>query len=335
MNLVQSLREQLQNTQKGKIKIVFPEGECMRILSAVATTKDFDFLDAIVVGNRSKIQQLATEAKLDLNGVQIIDPQTFERLDFYAEVFSKRLKLPVGIVKALFRNVNNFAAAMVGLDDADTLISGAITTTGEVLTSNKLLLGRDPDVNTVSALVIVEDSKYKGPDGDVLALSDPAINIDPSAEELADIAISAAKTSKRILNWTPRTAFLSFSTMGSACHPDVEKVSKAVKIAQSKNSSFIFDGEMQLDAELSPRVAKTKVNRESDVAGKANVLIFPDLNAGNIAIKLCQELAGAKVYCSFIQGFRKTICDLSRGCTTENVVEMIILMAADIFNRRS
>jgi len=208
------------------------------------------------------------------------------------------------------------------------MVAGAVNTTANVIRAASLVIGLQEGVTTPSSFFLMEVPNCSYGEEGCFLFADCALNIDPTPRQLAEIAIATARSAKALLGWEPRVAMLSFSTKGSATHPLVDKVVEAVKIAHELDPSVKVDGELQADAALVPQVAQRKVKGESPVAGRANILIFPDLDAGNIAYKLVQWLAGAKAYGPILQGFRKPCSDLSRGATVEDIVGTIAIVSA-------
>ena len=221
----------------------------------------------------------------------------------------------------------NFGFMMTVAGDADAVVAGASHTSGEVIATANLILGLSPGISIPSSflLIVIPECKY-GENG-ALIFSDASVNPDPAAECLADIAAASALSAKTILGWEPRVAMLSFSTKGSASDAVVAKIVKATAIARARFPDLLVDGELQADAALDPEVASRKVPGGSSVAGKANVLIFPELNASNIAYKLVERLAGAHAYGPILQGFSRPVSDLSRGATVKDIVGTMTLLA--------
>jgi phosphate acetyltransferase len=212
-------------------------------------------------------------------------------------------------------------------DRADALVAGTRCSTGEVVATAQLILGLADGIATPSSVLIMDIPGYAGPEGSLLAFADCAVVPAPSAAELADIAVATADTVKRLLGWEPRVALLSFSTKGSAEDPSVVRVREAVEQIRAQVSSLTVDGELQVDAALDPGVAAKKAAGANAVAGRANTLIFPDLNAGNIGYKLVQRLAGAGAYGPLLQGFARPVSDLSRGAGVDDIVAATIMVA--------
>jgi phosphate acetyltransferase len=214
-----------------------------------------------------------------------------------------------------------YGAQMVNMGDADAMVAGAVAATANVIQAAGLCIGYADGISTPSSYFLMVM-----PDEQVLLFSDCAVNIQPNAAELADIAAASAKTAEALFSDAPKVAMLSFSTKGSASHEDTDKVSEATRLAQEKLPDMAIDGELQVDSAIVPRVAKKKA-ADSAVAGQANVLIFPDLDAGNIAYKLTQYLGGAKAIGPILQGFAKPVSDLSRGSSVENIVAVTAITA--------
>jgi phosphate acetyltransferase len=209
---------------------------------------------------------------------------------------------------------------MVRQSDADAMVAGLAHATEDVIMASELIIGMQEGASTPSSFSLMEIPGYVGAEGNLLIFADAAVNPDPTPQQLADIAIATARSAKELLGWEPRVAMLSFSTKGSAMHPLVDKVIDAVKIIRERELTLLVDGELQADAAIVPEVASKKIKETSSVAGKANILIFPDLGAGNISYKLVQRLAKATAYGPVLQGFAKPVSDLSRGATLEDII---------------
>lgn len=315
--------------KSNKKTIVLPEGTEDRTLVAVQEIQKQGFAYPVLIGNEDEINEKAKSLDVDLNGVRIIDPDKSDRLEAYVEAFYElRKKKGMTMEKAdkIVRDPLYFATMMVKLDDADGMVSGAVHTTGDLLRPGLQIIKTAPGVSCVSSffIMLVPGSKY-GEDG-LLLFSDCAVNPNPNEDQLAAIAIATAETAKNLCKMEPRVAMLSFSTMGSADGELVQKVRKATEIAKELRPDLNIDGELQLDAAIVESVAAQKAPN-SKVAGKANVLIFPDLQSGNIGYKLVQRFAGAEAIGPMCQGFAKPINDLSRGCNSEDIVNVVVLTA--------
>lgn len=323
--------EKLKNGLTGQqVRVVFPEGTEPRILAAVEKTMAHGFLKPILLGAETAVQKAARENGIDLTGAEIIDPAASDLLERYIEICCKDLKIPsAAIAKVFLSKPNNFGAMMLRTGAADTFISGSVTATSEVIAANKLIVGFAEDHSLVSGLMLLDIPARQGGEQRILAVADPAINIAPTPEDLADIAIASAATTQALMGYEPRVAMLSFSTHGSGAHPKVDAVVQATKLVKSRAPELKVDGELQADAAIVPAVAQVKIpDGPGDVAGRANVLIFPELNASNIGVKLIQWIGGADAYGIVVQGLKKPLCDLSRGATIEDIIGMITIMAA-------
>lgn len=328
MELIDKLDYRLKQGQK--IKIVFPEGNELRILQGVSMANKKGFLEAYVIGNAETMDVLVKENELDMEGVHFIDIITTKLIDKYADNVTRIANFPSPMVaKALLKNPNNLAAAMLRLDDYDALLSGVISATSEVVTGCKMILGMEEGYKLTSGLMIADCPHFKREGSSIVIMSDPSDNIDPTAEEMAEIAIVTAKNAEKITGCQSKVAMLSFSTYGSAKAPEAEKVIKATKIVREKEPDILVDGELQLDAAVNPTVARMKLkDRVSEVAGWANVLIYPDLNAGNIGIKIMVNFGDAISLGVVIQGFKKPVADMSRGSNSEEIRDMISVLAS-------
>jgi len=325
MKLSQLIREKAKKNPK---IIVLPEGEEPRMIKAAETIINEGFASLILLGREESIKSKARELGIDLpNKIKIINPKDSEKLKEYAESYYQiRKNKGVSLDEAyqLLENPLYFGALMVYHDDADGLVAGSINATGDVFRPALQTIKTAPGINIVSSsfVMVVPDCPY-GEKG-IIVFADCALNPEPNAEQLADVAIASAATGKALIGFEPKVAMLSFSTKGSAKHPLVEKVIEATKIAKEKKPELLIDGELQADAALIPSIGERKAPN-SKIAGKANVLIFPDLNSGNIAYKLIERLAKAEAIGPISQGMRKPVNDLSRGCSAEDIVNVVAI----------
>lgn len=333
MKISQLIREKAKKNPK---IIVLPEGEEPRMIKAAETIINEGFASLILLGREENINSKARELEIDLsNKIKIINPKDSEKLKEYAESYYQiRKNKGISLDEAcqLLEDPLYFGALMVYHDDADGLVAGSINATGDVFRPALQTIKTAPGINIVSSsfVMVVPDCPY-GEKG-IIVFADCALNPKPNAEQLADVAIASAATGKALVGFEPKVAMLSFSTKGSAKHPLVEKVIEAVKIAKEKKPELLIDGELQADAALIPSIGERKAPN-SKIAGKANVLIFPDLNSGNIAYKLIERLAKAEAIGPISQGMRKPVNDLSRGCSAEdivNVVAITVLQAGEV-----
>ena len=327
MGFIDSIK---QRAKADKKTIVLPETADMRTLQAAHKILDEDIANIILIGDKTDIVKRAKEKELDLNKARFVDPYDCPKLNDYVallvELRKKKGLTPEEAKELLLTNLLYFGCIMVKAGDADGMVAGAVNSSANVLRAALQILKTAQDTKLVSAffLVVVPDCDM-GANGTFI-FSDAGLNQFPNAEELAAIAESSAKSFRLLVDEEPIVAMLSHSTKGSAKHPNVDKVVEATKIVNRECPDLKCDGELQSDAAIVPEVAASKAPG-SKVAGKANVLIFPDLDAGNIGYKLVQRLAKADAYGPITQGIAKPVNDLSRGCSADDIVGVVAITA--------
>jgi len=321
------LQSMIKKAKADKKTIVLPETEDMRTLKAVHEVLKQDIANIVLIGDRKQIEK--DSANLDISKAKIVDVNNFEKFEQYAQTLFELRKhkgMTLEKAKETLQNKIYLGIMMVKMNDADGLVAGAIHSTGATLLPALQIIKTTKDVKRVSAFFImcVPNCTY-GSNG-TFAFGDCGLNENPNAEELSEIAISTANSFKSLTGKQPKVAMLSYSSYGSANSPLTEKVVEATKLAKAKAPTMAIDGELQLDAAIDLKTA-TKKAPGSKVAGSANVLIFPDLNAGNIGYKLTERLARAKAYGPLLSGIAKPVNDLSRGCSADDIVGVIAITA--------
>ena len=310
--------------------IVLPEGTEPRTVQASAKLLKEGVARVTLLGNPDEVRKVAAETGTDLTGVAIIDPATSEKSAAYADLLYELRKAkgmtPEQATELVTKNPLYYGAVMLKAGDADGMVAGAINSTGNVLRPALQIIKTAPGIKVVSSCFIMELPDPKWGDNGVMIFGDCAVIPNPTAEELAAIAIASAASGKQLVDINPRVAMLSFSTKGSAKHENVTKVQEATKLAHELAPDLQLDGELQADAALVESVGQLK-SPGSTVAGHANVLVFPDLQAGNIGYKLVQRLAGAEAIGPIIQGLAKPVSDLSRGCSVDDIVSVVSITA--------
>ena len=331
MSFIDNIKERA----KKEIKtIVLPEATDIRILQAVDKIGKEAFAKVVLVGNEEEILELANSNGLDISKANIVNPEKSDKTELYANSLYELRKakgLTIEEARKLVLSPVYYGMMMIKLGEADGLVSGAAHSTADTLRPALQILKTAPGTKLVSsmAIMVVPNCEY-GENG-VFMFGDCGLNQNPNSEELAEIAISSAKSFKQLVGAEPRIAMLSYSTYGSAKADEVTKVQEATKIAKEKAPELLLDGEMQFDAAIIPSVGKFKAPG-SNVAGTANTIIFPDLNSGNIGYKLVERLAKAEAYGPICQGIAKPVNDLSRGCKSDDIVGVVAITAVQAQN---
>lgn len=327
MNFIQQVKAKAKQNNR---TIVLAEGTEERTVKAAGIITAEGFAKIILLGNVDEVQAVAKKVDANLTGVEIIDPNTSPDFEDYANTYYEMRKSK-GLSKedaaALMKNILYFGCMIVSKGKAQGMVAGAMNTTGDVLRASLQIIRTAPGISVVSGAFIMVSPKTEYGENGMLIFADCAVNPNPTAEQLAEIAIASAQTAKDLAGFAdPKVAMLSFSTKGSASHELVEKVAKATQIAKEKAPQLKIDGELQADAAIVAKVGASKAPG-SIVAGQANILVFPDLQAGNIGYKLAQRFGDVEAIGPVLQGMAKPVNDLSRGCSVDDIVNTTALTA--------
>ena len=331
MGFIDVIKEKARADKK---TIVLPESEDRRVLEATATILKEGLANVVLIGNEEQIKKDA--ADLDIAGAIIVDPATSDKTQAYIDKLVE-LRQKKGMTQEQAREImlnqrTYYGVMMVKMGDADGMVSGACHSTADTLRPSLQILKTKPGTKLVSAFFLMEVPNCEYGENGTFVFGDCGLNQNPTSEELAAIAVSSAESFKMLVGKEPKVAMLSHSSMGSAKHADVDKVVEAVKIAKETAPELMLDGELQLDAAIVPSVGASKAPN-SQVAGQANVLIFPALDAGNIGYKLVQRLAKAEAYGPMTQGIAAPVNDLSRGCSASDIVGVTAITAVQCQNQ--
>lgn len=320
-HIITSLHQRARETPTKRI--ILPEGNDKRVLQAAERIAEEGIAQPVII-ETEKTHQLCAEHNITIDNLE------FRQLDEaaeYTEQYEDLRDVTPWVAREMLTDELVFGSLLLQLDEVDGLVGGAVTPTAEIVAAANGLIGLEHGIEIASSyFLMVFDDPSIGEEG-ALLYADCGVNIDPSAEHLADIAVSTAKTARTLLDWSPRVAMLSFSTKGSAAHKDAEQVARAAELARDQMSDAIIDGELQADVALVPAVAEQKLPDGGLVMGDANILIFPDLNAGNIAYKLTERLGGARALGPVLQGYTRSISDLSRGANVDDIVDISAITA--------
>lgn len=321
MELFESLKFKI---VRRHIKIVFPEATDPRILGAASRLRSEELIEPVLIGNPVEIEKAAEARGINVSNFEILDPEDYDRWDEMVEAFVERRngKATKEQAEEILKDVNYFGTMLTYMGITEGMVSGAIHSTGDTVRPALQIIKTKPGVSRTSGAFLM----VRGRDQEKYLFSDCAINVNPTAQELAEIAVDSAKTAE-LFEIDPKVAMLSFSTKGSAKAPEVDKVVEATKIAKELAPEYQIDGELQFDAAYISAVAQLKAP-ESEVAGKATVFVFPDLQSGNIGYKIAQRFGNFEAIGPILQGLNKPISDLSRGSNEEDVYKLSIITAA-------
>ena len=324
MALMDQLRDR---ARAARMRVAFPEGDNETMMRAAVEVATEGIAQSVLVGDASHLRELAGERGISLDGVELADICDDEANAVLAERYLATPDCPFkakGVARRLGRPMEH-AFILQALGDVDITFAGIDCSTGDVILAGQTIIGLADGIDVVSSVGIFDIPGYEGSEGALLGFGDSAVCADPDAGQLASIAISACDTVSALTGWEPRCALLSYSTCGSAASSLVDKVTDARDIANDRRPDLKIDGEFQLDSAINPKVAAHKVARESEVAGRANIIIWPDINVGNIGVKLVQQFAHANAYGPMLQGFKKIVCDCSRSADVPEIVGNVVM----------
>jgi len=310
----------ISHAKRQRRSVFLPEGDDPRVQRAARELLDQGIATPVLGGQRENILRVAQQQQIDIQNIGIVDATEASQDQQLADaLIGKRKKIRAHNVFEFLQQPVYQGVALLHTGRVEAMVAGAVLATAKVLEAS-FAVGPKADIKTLSSFFLMSLRDPAESIASTLMFADCALNVEPDAEQLAEIAITSASSARKLLEVTPRVALLSFSTHGSARHTSIGKVNQALKIVRQREPKLDIDGELQVDAALSMRVATSKLEHQGSVAGRANVLIFPDLNAGNIAYKLVQYCGGAQATGPILQGFSKPVCDLSRGCSVEDII---------------
>ncbi len=330
MSLIETLIEKAKQKPK---RVALPECEADKTLLAARRVLDEGIGTPVLVNDPAVIKETAARTGVSIEGMEIVDVTDEAYRDGVIARYMSYPKLMLSEkgAKRKMKNPMYYAMILEAVGDVDCTFCGHVNTTGDVLIAAQQCIGMQDGVDVPSIFALTEIPGFEGPEGNLIALADCGLNAEPTAEDLASIAIATCDNIHALMGWEPRCAFLSFSTLGSGAAAIVDRTNEAIRIAKERRPDLKIDGEFQLDAAIVPAVADKKIKRESDVAGKANILVFPELTSANIGIKMIQLFAKGKGYGHTLSGFAKPVADSSRGSSVEEIVGDIamVIIAAD------
>lgn len=319
----------IRKAQAAPRRILLPEGRDPRILIAARQLADQAIARPVLLGAREELEIAAGREGLALEGVEILDPRESDHLQAFTDLYhQRRPHAPLDKLPDLVAEPIPHACLMLASNLADAVVAGVSCPTAKVISAGLACVGLAAGMSRASSFFLMEVPDFQGQGPRTFLYADCAVNIDPDAGQLADITITSARSAEKLLDEQPRIALLSFSSKGSASHPHVDKVVEALKQVRLRAPELIVDGELQADAALIHRVAAAKLSDHGEVAGQANVLIFPDLDAGNIAYKLTQYMSGGLAVGPILQGFNKPVADLSRGASVADIIGTVAIVSA-------
>lgn len=324
MDLMQTLRER---AAARPMRVAFPEADNETMMAAIAQLRDEGLAQCVMVGDGAELTRLASERGISLDGIEVVDV-TDEAAN--AACCERYLAHPdcrfkaKGAARRMTRPLERALILQV-LGDVDVMFAGIVSATGDIILAGQTIVGLADGVTTISSCGIADVPGWNGGEGGLIGFGDSAVCVDPTPEELASIACASCDTVAALTGWDVRCALLSHSTDGSMDNELVDKVRAARDIAQAARPDLAIDGEFQFDAAINPAVAAKKVHHESKVAGRANLLIWPDINVGNIGVKIIQNLTGADAYGPMLQGFKKIVCDCSRSAPVSEIVGNVVM----------